>query len=139
LKLELLARDRKLRDRRGEILFIDARKLGYIVDRTRREFSDEDAAQIAETYHHWREGSGYEDIPGFCKSASLEEIRGHNYVLTPGRYVGAAAAEEDDVPFVERFAALRATLTEQFAESERLTALIQEKLAEVAIDGDKGQ
>jgi type I restriction enzyme M protein len=129
-----IARDKKLRDRRGKILFIDARKLGYMVDRTRREFSDEDVAQIADTYHHWREGSGYGDVPGFCKSATLDEIRGHNYVLTPGRYVGAAAAEEDDVPFVERFAALRETLTAQFAESERLTALIQEKLAEVAID-----
>ena len=129
-----VARDKKLRDRRGEILFIDARKLGYMVDRTRREFSDEDVAQIADTYHRWREGSGYEDIPGFCKSADLEAIRGHNYVLTPGRYVGAVEAEEDDVPFVERFAALRETLTEQFAESERLTALIQEKLAEVAIN-----
>jgi len=129
-----IARDKKLRDRRGEILFIDARKLGYMVDRTRREFSDGDVAQIADAYHHWREGSGYEDVPGFCKSATLEKIRGHNYVLTPGRYVGAAAAEEDDVPFVERFAALRETLTAQFAESERLTALIQEKLGEVEID-----
>jgi len=129
-----IARDQKLRDRRGEILFIDARKLGYMVDRTRREFAAADVAQIADTYHHWREGIGYEDIPGFCKSASLEEIKGHNYVLTPGRYVGAEAAEEDDTPFVERFAALRETLTAQFAESERLTAMIQQKLAEVAID-----
>lgn len=73
-------------------------------------------------------------MPGFCKSATLEDIRGHNYVLTPGRYVGAAATEEDDTPFVERFAALRETLMAQFAGSERLTVLIQEKLAEVAID-----
>ena len=129
-----IARNKKLRDRRGEMLFIDARKLGYMVDRTRREFADEDVAQITETYHHWREGSGYEDVPGFCKAASLEEIRGHNYVLTPGRYVGAAAVEEDDTPFVERFSALRETLTTQFAESERLMALIQQKVAEVEID-----
>lgn len=123
-----VARDKKLRDRRGEILFIDARKLGYMVDRTRREFSDEDVAQIAETYHCWREGSGYEDVPGFCKSASLEEIRGHSYVLTPGRYVGAAAAEEDDVPFEERMAELTAKLGEQFKESAKLEAAIRENL-----------
>ena len=66
----------KLRDRRGEVLFIDARKLGTLVDRTRKEFSDEDIAKIAGTYHAWREGKGYEDVPGFCKAAKLEEIRG---------------------------------------------------------------
>jgi type I restriction enzyme M protein len=94
-----IARDRKLRDRRGEVLFIDARKLGFMVDRTRREFSDADIARIAETYHAWRLGEGYADVPGFCKSASLEEIRSHGHVLTPGRYVGAEAAEEDETPF----------------------------------------
>ncbi|MGI0492936.1 type I restriction-modification system subunit M [Alkalinema pantanalense CENA528] len=129
-----VARDKKLRDRRGEILFIDARKLGYMVDRTRREFSDEDVAQVAETYHCWREGSGYEDVPGFCKSATLEEIRGHNYVLTPGRYVGAAAAEEDDVPFEERMAELTAKLAEQFKESARLEAAIRENLGGLGYD-----
>lgn len=123
-----VARKKKLRDRRGEILFVDARKLGYMVDRTRREFRDEDVAQIADTYHHWREGSGYEDVPGFCKSASLAEIAGHGYVLTPGRYVGAAAAEEDDVPFEERMAELAATLGEQMRESARLEGAIRENL-----------
>ncbi|MFG3818004.1 class I SAM-dependent DNA methyltransferase [Limnothrix redekei] len=123
-----IARDKKLRDRRGEILFIDARKLGYMVDRTRREFGEEDVAKIADTYHAWREGSGYEDVAGFCKSASLDEIRGHNYVLTPGRYVGAAAAEEDDVPFEERMAELTATLAEQFKESSKLEIAIRENL-----------
>lgn len=72
---------------------------------------------------------------GFCKSATLEEIRGHNHVLTPGRYVGAAAAEADDVPFEERFAALKETLAEQFAEAEELSALIQKKLEEVGANG----
>jgi type I restriction enzyme M protein len=125
------ARNAKLRDRRGKFLFIDARKLGALVDRTRREFSDEDIAKIAETYHCWREGNGYEDVPGFCKVASLDEIRSHGHVLTPGRYVGAEAAEEDGTPFPERFAELQAKLEEQFAESDRLTAVIRERLAGV--------
>ena len=98
-----LAWGKKLRDRRGEVLFIDARKLGAMIDRTRKEFIEADMAQIAETYHAWRLGEGYADIPGFCKSASLDEIRAHGHVLTPGRYVGAQAAEEDDVPFIDRF------------------------------------
>ncbi|SNS83864.1 type I restriction-modification system subunit M [Antarctobacter heliothermus] len=126
-----IARDRKLRDRRGEVLFIDARKLGFMVDRTRKEFADADVAQIAETYHAWRLGEGYADIPGFCKSASLEEIRSHGHVLTPGRYVGSQAAEEDDTPFAERFAALQDELEGQFAEAEVLTATIRERLAGV--------
>ena len=124
--LWFLARNKKngrFRDRRGEVLFIDARKLGYMVDRTRKEFSDEDIARIAQTYHAWRgeeDAGDYADVPGFCKSAKLEEIKGHGYVLTPGRYVGAADAEDDAVPFPERFAALQAKLEEQFAESETL-------------------
>ncbi len=129
-----IARDKKLRDRRGEILFIDARKLGYMVDRTRREFADRDVAQIADTYHAWREGSGYEDVPGFCMAASLEDIRGHNYVLTPGRYVGAAVAEEDDVPFEERMAELTEKLGEQFKESARLEVAIRENLGGLGYD-----
>ena len=126
-----IARDRKLRDRRGEVLFIDARKLGFMVDRTRKEFSDADMAQISETYHAWRLGEGYADVPGFCKSASIEEIRGHGHVLTPGRYVGAEAAEADDVPFAERFADLQETLEEQFALADQLSATIRERLAGV--------
>ena len=130
-----IARDVTLRDRRGEILFIDARKLGHMVDRTRREFADEDIAKIADTYHHWREGKSYEDIPGFCKTATLEEIREHNHVLTPGRYVGVEPEEEDDTPFAERFTELQGKLDGQFAESERLTGVIREKLAGVLVDG----
>lgn len=130
-----IARDRKLRDRRGEILFIDARKLGHMVDRTRREFSEADVARIADTYHAWRLGERYADVPGFCKSASLEEVRQHGHVLTPGRYVGAEAAEEDDTPFAERFAALRETLEAQFGEAEELTAAIRARLAGVAVNG----
>jgi type I restriction enzyme M protein len=135
--LWFLARNKKngrFRGRRGEVLFIDARKLGHMVDRTRKEFSDLDIERIAGTYHAWRGEEGqveYADVPGFCKSATLEEIKSHGYVLTPGRYVGSTAAEDDDVPFAERFAALQAKLEEQFAESEALTAKIREKLAGV--------
>ena len=126
------------RDQRGEVLFIDARKLGHMVDRTRKEFSDEDIARIAGNYRAWRGATGadaYEDVPGFCKTATREEIRGHNHVLTPGRYVGAAAAEFDEVPFEERFAELKETLAEQFAEAEELSALIQKKLEKVVVHG----
>jgi type I restriction enzyme M protein len=130
-----IARDAKLRDRRGEILFIDARKLGHMVDRTRREFSDEDIERIAETYHCWREGKGYEDVPGFCKLATVKEVRSHGHVLTPGRYVGAEAAEDDGAMFTERFAALQAKLEEQFAEADLLTSTIRARLAGVAAGG----
>jgi type I restriction enzyme M protein len=139
--LWFLARDKqnhRFRGRRSEVLFIDARKLGHMVDRTRKEFADEDIAQIAQTYHAWRGEAGageYQDVPGFCKAASMEEIRTHGHVLTPGRYVGAAAAEEDDVPFVERFAALKEKLDEQLAQGEELGALIQAKLEGVVVDG----
>lgn len=133
-----VARDAKLRDRRGEVLFIDARKLGHMVDRTRKEFSDTDIEKITRAYHAWRgEGDAgvYEDVPGFCKSASLEEIKAHGYVLTPGRYVGAAEADEDDIPFLERFAGLQVKLEEQFAEANRLTVTIRQKLGGVIADG----
>jgi type I restriction enzyme M protein len=126
-----------LRDRRGEVLFVDARKLGHLVDRTRREFSDEDIAKIANTYHAWRgekDAGQYEDVPGFCKAAALDEIRSHSHVLTPGRYVGAADVEDDDVPFEERFAALKVKLEEQFAEADRLTAVIRSKLRGITAD-----
>ena len=140
--LWFLARNKNLgngwRDRRGEVLFIDARKLGHMVDRTRKEFSDEDIARISGTYHAWRgepDADAYEDEPGLCKAATMDGIRGHNHVLTPGRYVGAAAAEADDVPFEERFTELKETLAEQFAEADGLSALIKRKLEEVGADG----
>jgi type I restriction enzyme M protein len=125
----------KWRDRRGEVLFIDARNLGVLVDRTRRELSDEDIAKIGGAFHAWRgepKAGKYEDIPGFCKAAKLEEIRGHNHVLTPGRYVGASDIEEDDVPFEERFAALQAKLETQFSEAETLTRKIRTVLGALA-------
>ncbi|GAB6178528.1 class I SAM-dependent DNA methyltransferase [Desulfobaculum senezii] len=124
----------KFRDRKGEVLFIDARNLGHLVDRTRREFSAEDIEQISGTYHAWRDasdGAKYKDVPGFCKSVTLEEIKEHGYVLTPGRYVGAAVEEDDDTPFPERFAALRKKLEGQFDDAEELTALIKKKLKKI--------
>ena len=127
------ARGKPLRDRRDEVLFIDARKLGHMIDRTRRELSAEDIARIADTYHAWREGGDYANVPGFCKSASLDEIRAHGHVLTPGRYVGAEATEEDDTPYPERFAALTEELEAQFAEAEELTATIRARLAGVGV------
>jgi type I restriction enzyme M protein len=129
-----IARNAKLRDRRSEILFIDARKLGHMVDRTRKEFSDADIAKITRAYHAWRgesDAGPYEDVSGFCKSASLEEIKGYGYVLTPGRYVGAEDAAEDDVPFTERFAALKKRLEAQFTEADQLTTTLRELLAGV--------
>ena len=119
------------RDRRREVLFIDARKVGHMVDRTRKEFSDEDITRIADTYHAWRgapDANPYEDEPGFSKSATLEEIGEHGHVLTPGRYVGATVTEDDDVPFEERFRELQDTLNEQFAEADDPSTLIREKL-----------
>jgi type I restriction enzyme M protein len=124
------------RDRRGEVLFIDARKLGSLVDRTRREFSNNDIEKIARTYHAWRgepEAGKYVGTPGFSRAAMIEEIKGHNYVLTPGRYVGAADAEEDDVPFVERFAALKANLDGEFLEGDKIRERISVALAKLVI------
>jgi len=125
-----------LRDRRGETLFIDARKLGVLIDRTHRELSDEELARIAATYHAWRgePGAGaYEDVPGFCKSAPLEEIQSHGYVLTPGRYVGAEETEDDDEPFEEKMQRLTAKLEEQFAESAKLEVAIRENLRRLGL------
>jgi type I restriction enzyme M protein len=126
---------RKLRDRRGEVLFIDARKLGTLVDRTRNEFSEEDVAKIAGIYHAWREGKGYNDVPGFCKSENLEEIRGHNHVLTPGRYVGAEDVEDDGIEFLDKFDALKGTLETQFVDANQTAQEILKMLAEIAPRG----
>lgn len=137
--LWFLARDKSangLRDRRGEILFIDARKLGHLVDRTRREFSDEDITQISDTYHRWRSkpeaGLGkYQDIPGFCASATLEDVRKKGHVLTPGRYVGAEDQEDDGILFADRIVQLREKLAEQFEESTKM----QQRIAQILLGG----
>ncbi len=121
-----------LRDRRGEVLFIDARKMGRMIDRVHRELTDDDVKRIARTYHAWRgetDAGEYEDVPGFCKSATTEEIKEHRHVLTPGRYVGAEEVEDDDEPFEDKMTRLNAMLGEHFAESARLEATIRKNLA----------
>jgi type I restriction enzyme M protein len=125
---------KNLRDRRGEVLFIDARRMGKMVDRVHRELTDEEIQKIARTYHAWRgeeEAGPYEDVPGFCKSATLEEIRQHGYVLAPGRYVGAVVEDEDDEPFDEKMHRLTAELREQMAEARRLEEAIWRNLEEL--------
>jgi type I restriction enzyme M protein len=120
----------KLRQRKGEILFIDARKMGVLVDRTHRELTDEEVTRISDTYHKWRSEAWTEEdnVPGFCKTASLEEVQGHGYVLTPGRYVGSEAVEEDSEPFDEKMKRLTSQLSEQMREGARLDEAIKENL-----------
>jgi type I restriction enzyme M protein len=149
-----------LRDRRGHVLFIDARKMGVLVDRTRRELTDEEVQKIADTYHAWRgenkrsdvsvqaneraanvklqsggrsqkDAGEYADVPGFCKSASMDDIRKHGYVLTPGRYVGAAEQEDDGVPFEEKMLRLSAQWREQRTAATKLDAAIEANLKEL--------
>ncbi|MDR2260487.1 MAG: type I restriction-modification system subunit M [Azoarcus sp.] len=126
-----LVKNTRLRDRRGEILFIDVRKMGVLVDRTRRELTGDEIQKIASTYHAWRgekEAGEYADIPGFCKSATLDDIRRHGHVLTPGRYVGAAAQADDGEPFAEKMARLAAQWREQQKEAARLDVVIEANL-----------
>ena len=119
------------RDRRGEVLFIDARKLGVMVDRTHRELSTEDIARVAGAYHAWRGEPGsekYEDIPGFCAAARVETIEEHRFVLTPGRYVGSEVAEDDGEPIAEKIARLKKELLQAFEESDRLQERVRAAL-----------
>lgn len=136
--LWFVARDRqnnRFRDRRGEILFIDARNMGILRDRTHRELTEEEVRKIANTYHSWRgEGGEYVDIPGFCKSATLDEVKKHDYILTPGRYVGFAEEEEDDEPFEEKMERLTSELAEQFKESRELEERIRGNLKGIGFD-----
>lgn len=119
---------KKQRDRRGEILLIDARKLGNLIDRTRKEFSIEDIDRIAGTYHSWRAGLNYSDVQGFCKSVSCNEISQHGYVLTPGRYVGATMAEDDDEPFDSKMRRFSETLRLQQKTGSTLDLQVTESL-----------
>ena len=136
--IPLRGRCAPLRDRRGETLFIDARKMGTLVDRVHRDLTEEDIAKIAGTYHAWKAhvtgdplGRPYEDIAGFCKSATLKEIQEQGYVLTPGRYVGAAELEEDDEPFEEKMRRLTKELEAQFEESEIIKQAIRANLKKI--------
>jgi type I restriction enzyme M protein len=148
--LWFLARDKKnhkYRDHHGEVLFIDARKMGRLVDRTHRELTDAEVNRIANTYHAWRgsltsspstgedrDRHDYKDIPGFCKSATLDDIRKHGHVLTPGRYVGAEAVEDDGEPFEEKMKRLTTTLHEQQVEAAKLDAAIAANLNALGYD-----
>jgi type I restriction enzyme M protein len=119
------------RDRKGEVLFIDARKLGHLVDRTHRELTDDEIARIAGTYHAWRgePGAGsYEDVAGFCATATVEKIGEHRYVLTPGRYVGAEDVEDNGEPIEEKLARLKTELFDAFTESDRLQERVRAAL-----------
>ena len=126
------------RNRKGETLFIDARKLGRLIDRTQRELTDEDVAKIADAYHRWRgdlKTGKYEDIAGFCFSAKLADIEKHGFVLTPGRYVGAEEEEADDEPFADKMNRLVAKLNEQFAEGAKLEKAIRKNFERLGYGG----
>src|SRR3989344_4867589 len=117
------------RKRKGEILFIDARNMGQMIDRRHRELTNEEVKKMSNTYHDWRMASKYEDVPGFCKSAKLEEIEKHGFILTPGRYVGAETEEEDSEAFEEKMKRLTAELSEQMKEGQKLDEEIKKNLA----------
>jgi type I restriction enzyme M protein len=151
--LWFIAREKKngrFRDRRGETLFIDARKLGTMIDRVHRDLTNDDIRKIADTYHAWRgdplsppllqgegrnEGEVYADVLGFCKSATLDDIRHQNHILTPGRYVGAAEVEDDGEPFEEKMARLTAELRKQTEQSAKLDKIIWANLEDIGYGG----
>jgi len=123
-------KDHSFKDRRGQILFIDARNMGVMIDRRHRELTDEEIKKIVDTYHSWRGENklNYKDIRGFCKSAKLEEVEKHNFILTPGRYVGVVEEEEDDEKFEEKMKRLTAELSEQMKEGQKLDVEIKKNL-----------
>jgi type I restriction enzyme M protein len=127
---------KRLAERRGEVLFIDARGMGTMVDRTERILTTEDIARIAGAYHAWRgtrsAPATYEDVPGFCYSATLDEVRQHDHLLTPGRYVGAAElASDDDEPITDKIERLKKELYSHFEESARLERIVREQLERI--------
>lgn len=126
---------KKREDRKDKVLFIDARKMGTMVTRKHRELSDEEIQSVCDTYHNWRDGKeAYEDVQGFCKSASIEEIREHEYILTPGRYVGIEEAEADAEPFEEKMTRLTEELAEMFAKSHHLEEEIKQRLGAIGYE-----
>lgn len=127
--IRFLRRGRK--ENTDKILFIDASEMGFMKDRVHRELSDEDIAKIADTYHHWRKGAGYEDELGYAKSAQLPEVEAQGFVLTPGRYVGIPEAEDDGIPFEEKMKNLTTTLADQFAREQELNQEIKNQLSKL--------
>lgn len=128
--LWFLNRD-KSRKRSGHILFIDARDLGHLINRRTRELNDEDIAKVADTYHHWcHDREHYDDIPGFCKSVSIKEVSGLDYVLTPGRYIGLPD-DEEEFDFAERFANLKTELEQQIKDEQYLNTIILSNLSKL--------
>ncbi|WP_010662918.1 type I restriction-modification system subunit M [Marinilabilia salmonicolor] len=121
--------------RHGEVLFIDASELGYMINRKNRVLADEDVMKVADTYHNWLESKDkYEDVKGFCKSATLEDIQKHKFVLTPGRYVGIPDEEDDGIPFQEKVDTLTTQLREQMKEAQELDQEIKTQLAKIGIE-----
>jgi len=132
--------DHKFRNRHDEILFIDTRKMGTMVDRRHRELSNEDIALISGTYHAWRNKDGkYEDKKGFCKAAKIEEVVKNSFVLTPGRYVGSEIIEEDDEVFEDKMKRLTSELNQQFNESKELEEKIKGNLENLGLDKNAKQ
>ena len=125
----ILRRDKQIR--KNETLFIDASEMGFMKDRVHREFATEDIEKIEQVYHNWRDDKGYEDIKGFCKSATLEAIEKHSFVLTPGRYVGMPDEEDDGIPFKDKMNDLTATLAQQIAKEKTLDKQLKEQLGKV--------
>lgn len=122
------------KQRNGEVLFIDASELGYMIDRKNRVFADEDVAQVADTYHNWLNETDYEDVKGFCKSASIEDIQKHKFVLTPGRYVGIPDEEDDGIPFEEKIEKLTTDLKSQMQTAQDLDKEITAQLTKIGIE-----
>lgn len=125
---------KKKDNRKDKILFIDARKMGYMETRRHRELEDDEIKKIYDTYHNWRDNKGFEDIQGFCKSALIDEIREHEYILTPGRYVGIEEGEEDGEPFDEKMNRLTGELAEMFAKSHELEDEIRKRLGDIGYE-----
>lgn len=122
------------KQRNGEVLFIDASELGYMIDRKNRVFANEDVTQVADTYHNWLKETNYEDVKGFCKSATIEDIQKHKFVLTPGRYVGIPDEEDDGIPFEEKIEKLTADLKTQMHTVQKLDREIKTQLAKIGIE-----